>query len=435
MNPAELASAIFAHGSRTFAVELWDGTVFAPEHDAVPGSRVVLRRPEVVSLFLPPSSERRLAEAYMTGGLALEGDLCGLLEAAAEWQGPSRLGPTALLSAWLARARSPHEPSPLRGSAHNPGRDREAIRRHYDRGAELCRLFLDRSQTYSCAYYPSGRESLDEAQAAKHELICRKLDLKAGDEVLDIGCGWGGFMLYAWSRHGARVVGTTLSDDQLEYVQQAIVARAPESELGVRLMDYRQLGSSPSFDKIVSVGMMEHVGSKPLGGYFAAAYEALRPGGLFLNHAIARLPGPRSTVPWLGQRDGGFIGTHIFPDGELLPIHEVVTVAERAGFEVLDLESLREHYELTLEHWLRRLQGTYDEAVRLVGAELTRAFLLYLGSSAVAFRLGRIGVFQLLLAKRDQHGRAEGLPSCRGVWYPLLANAAEDRRLPMARAG
>ena len=307
--------------------------------------------------------------------------------------------------------------SRLHGSPHDIHRDREAIRQHYDRAAPLCALFLDPSRTYSCAYFPSGNESLEQAQEAKNDLICRKLGLSPRERFLDIGCGWGALMLHARSRYGVRALGTTLSDEQLGHVQRAIAALSPEPEIAVRLLDYRELGPEHGFDKVASIGMMEHVGAKHLHHYFDAVYRVLRPGGLFLNHAIASLPGHESTLPWLTTRGGGFIDSHIFPDGELPPIHEVVSAAEQAGFEIRDLESWREHYALTLQHWFARLHARRDEATRIAGSEMTRAFMLYLAGSIVAFRRGEISVFQLLLAKRDQAGKAEGLPRCRADWY------------------
>jgi cyclopropane-fatty-acyl-phospholipid synthase len=304
MDAVELAKSVFDDGTRNFAVELWDGSLLPAEQDAVPGSRVALCRPETLSFFLPPTSERRLAEAYIGGLLELRGDTCGLLEAAAHWRGPRRgLGLRTLLAGWHARrAKPPPGVAPLprrHGSLHHERRDREAIRQHYDRAAELCALFLDESRTYSCAYFPTGNESLERAQEAKHELICRKLELEPRQRLLDIGCGWGAFMMHARSRYRVRVLGTTLSEEQFKYVERTISSLPPGPEIAVRLLDYRELDCESCFDKVSSVGMMEHVGAASLQHYFASVYGALRPGGLFLNHAIAALPGHHSTLPWM----------------------------------------------------------------------------------------------------------------------------------------
>jgi cyclopropane-fatty-acyl-phospholipid synthase len=267
---------------------------------------------------------------------------------------------------------------------------------------------------YSCAFFARPEATLEEAQEAKLELVCRKLDLKPGERLLDVGCGWGGLITHAVQRYGVGGLGITLSEHQLS-AARARLAALPAHHMEVRAADYRKLGDLV-FDKVASVGMMEHVGSERLDAYFEAMFRATRPGGLFLNHAIAALPTPRLTIPWLNREAGGFIRRYIFPDSELIPVARVTEAAEKAGFEVRDLESLREHYAETLAHWLHRLEQGFHEAVRLVGEERARAWRLYLASSSVAFRLGEISVFQLLLVRPGPDGRAS-VPRTRERWY------------------
>jgi cyclopropane-fatty-acyl-phospholipid synthase len=431
MTPARIAADLFASPTRTFAVRLWDGT----ELPAAPGAgvrgRVVLRRPEALEAFLPPAAEHRLAEAFIDGAIDLEGDAIGLLEAAARWTGPRPrpgLVPAAL-SLLLRRALRGRDRARLEarlgGSRHTVARDRDAIRHHYDVSDDFYRLFLDDAFVYSCAYFGRGGERLEDAQRAKLDLVCRKLALARGERFLDVGCGWGALVAHAAERYGARATGITVSENQLAAARERLARLGDGAEVAVRADDYRTLRADAPFDKIASVGMMEHVGRARLDAYFAAVHRLLRPGGLFLNHAIADASGGVPTLAWAHQRGGGFIWRYVFPDGELLPVGEVVAAAERAGFEVRDLESPREHYAETLAAWLSRLEARFDEAVAIAGEARARMYRLYLAASAVGFRIGRTNVYQLLLGRRTASGRAEGLPRCRAAWYPGLSALAE----------
>jgi cyclopropane-fatty-acyl-phospholipid synthase len=400
--------------SRGFEVALWDGSVL-PAVGTAPKGRLVLRSPAAAEVLLPPASEVRAAEAFTAGILDIEGDTLGVLEAAARWPGPPVTAKTvhAAATGWWHRTQRALSPK-LHGRRHTPARDRSAVQYHYDVSDEFYRLFLGPSMVYSCAYFRRPDMTLEEAQEAKLELICRKLDLQAGESFLDVGCGWGGLITHAVAKYGAGGLGITLSEHQLVACRARLAALSPNA-MDVRAADYRQLGEL-SFDKVASVGMMEHVGSERLDAYFEAMFRATRPGGLFLNHAIAALTNPRRTIPWLSRDGGGFIRSYIFPDTELIPVARVVEAAEKAGFEVRDLESLREHYAETLAHWLHRLERDFTEAVRLVGETRARAWRLYLASSSVAFRLGEISIFQLLLVRPGPEGRAR-VPRTRERWY------------------
>ncbi len=442
MDSLRLARRIFDSPTRAFPVRLWDGTTLGPARDEGLRGVVALRSPRALEALVPPAAERRLAEACIDGRIDLEGDAIGLVEAAARWEGPG-LGlrdvlPAVALALRRARRREPaiRLSARLSGRRHGVARDRDAVRHHYDVSDDFYRLFLDEGMVYSCAYFPRGGERLEEAQRAKLELTCRKLALAPGERFLDVGCGWGALVEHAACRRGARALGITVSANQLAAARERLARLGEGAGARVAPHDYRTLPAEAPFDKIASVGMMEHVGRARLGEYFAAIHRRLRPGGLFLNHAIALGERRGPTLRWAHQRGGGFIFRYVFPDGELLPIHEVVRAAERAGFEVRDLESLREHYAETLALWLSRLEARFAEAVAIGGERRARLYRLYLAASAAGFRLGRTSVFQLLLARPDERGRAAGVPRCRGDWTEGLAALREERsEAPRAAEG
>ena len=421
MDSLQVAHSVFGDPSRAFTVKLWDGSMLRADIDRAPGSELVIRDVGALELFVPPVSERRLAEAYIGERIELAGEPAALLEAAATWSGPPLVASVRALASRLIEAVHSNDDNGLvartNGRRHEPARDKSAIHHHYDHPRGFYALFLDPSLTYSCAYFETGDETLEEAQTKKQELVCRKLGLRAGDRLLDVGCGSGGLLVHAARAHGALGTGITLSETQLETAEDRVARERLDRNVDVRLLDYRDLDSLGRFDKISSIGMMEHVGSERLSAYFESLGRVLRPGGLFLNHAIADISGRHRLLDWAVRLRGGFIERYIFPDSELVPIEIVIREAEKAGFEVRDLESLREHYVKTLDQWLARLDARREEAVRIVGRPAVRAFRLYLAASSAAFRLGKISVFQLLLAKRLPSGRVESLPRSRGDWY------------------
>jgi cyclopropane-fatty-acyl-phospholipid synthase len=309
-------------------------------------------------------------------------------------------------------------PARLRGKPHSRERDKAAIQYHYDVGNEFYGLWLDRNRQYSCGYFARRGDDLHTAQERKMEHICRKLRLKPGERLLDIGCGWGGLVLYAAQHYGVSALGVTLSENQVAYANQQIARAGLADRVRVALQDYRDVAEG-SLDKIVSVGMFEHVGRSHLPEYFAGAYRLLKPGGLFLNHGISSsVPKVgaatarqgvsmwRATTPLLQafvQRwivgAGSFVQHYVFPDGELVTVSEANLVAEGAGFEVRDVENLREHYALTLRHWVDRLEAHRDEAIRLAGEVAYRTWRLFMAVSAYQFEAGAISVNQSLLAR------------------------------------
>jgi len=292
-------------------------------------------------------------------------------------------------------------------------RDRRAVTFHYDASNDFYRLWLDRRMVYSCAYFPSQDEDLDVAQERKLDYLCRKLRLRPGQRLLDIGCGWGALVIHAAKHFGVRAEGLTLSEPQVEWARARIAEAGLTNEATIDLRDYREISPDGSqlYDAIVSVGMAEHVGREKLPGYFSAAHRALKPGGVFLNQAIGE-----DVVARPDNRNGSFIEQYIFPDGDIPPLPNMLRAAESAGFEIRDVENLREHYALTLGHWLRRLERHHAEALSFVDEATYRVWRLYLAGSVHGFRRGHIAVYQTLLAKLDSSGQTR-LPLTRDDWY------------------
>lgn len=401
---------------RRFTVELWDGTVLA----ATAGNDAVLKlnSEKTLGRILRLPLDVALGEAYIRGDFDIEGDFSAVVEIADHFDAvpgwaslPGLLRDVELLRRG-AGAAPPAPKASLEGETHSRERDRAAIEHHYDVSNEFYKLWLDARMVYSCGYFPNGDETLDAAQSAKLELICRKLRLNAGERLLDIGCGWGGLAIYAAQQYGVSVLGVTLSDAQLQEGRARVQAAGLEHLVTLELRDYRDVQGT--FDKISSIGMSEHVGLKRMAEYFAAAYRALKPGGLMLNQAISGGIG-QAKVPILLQ-SGNFARRYIFPDGELLPVFETQKYADAALFEVRDVENLREHYAATLAHWASNLEARQDEALAYLGTERYRLWRIYLNACVYYFRAGHLSVFQTLLAKPDE-GRRVHLPASRTDIY------------------
>lgn len=404
-------------------IECWDGSALGPE-DGILRIRFAQRRALRWLLWSP--NELGFARAYVAGDIEVEGDILaaisGLDAFADAERGPGVQGGAATkvaiaravvrLGAVGPRPRPPAEEARLSWwRRHTPERDARAISHHYDVGNDFYSLVLGPSMVYSCAYFeqpPSPTYTLQDAQRAKLDLVARKLALVPGQRVLDVGCGWGGFVIHAARTYGVHALGITLSQEQAAWARDRVRAEGLEDLVQIRVQDYREVRDGP-FDAIASIGMAEHVGLPQLPEYASYLHTLLVPGGRLLNHAIARRPGPPNE-PKDDRRS--FLYRYVFPDGELVPLAKMVDVLESADFEVRDVESLREHYALTLRAWVANLEREWDRAVELGGLGRTRVWWLYMAGAALQFQFNQIGVNQVLAVK-TAHGGVSGMPSTR----------------------
>ena len=298
---------------------------------------------------------------------------------------------------------------------HTPEADARQVQFHYDVSDAFYALWLDSRRVYSCAYWREGVQTLEQAQAAKLDHICRKLNLRAGERFLDVGAGWGGLLLWAAEHYAVDATGVTLSRHQHAHVQQLIQARGLVGRVRIELCDYRELDEQRPFDKIASVGMFEHVGVARLPAYFAKLQRLLAPGGLLMNHGITA-GGTRNMQ--LGAGIGEFVEGHIFPGGELLHLSHVLETMADAGWEAVDIENLRPHYARTLWAWSDALESRLDEARALTSERVLRAYRLYLAGSAIAFERGWMSLHQVLAAKPSRDFAGEALPGAQSA-YPF----------------
>jgi len=413
LTSAEFLEALLADcPKRDFQVRFWDGTSWGAERQ--PRFTLVLKHPGALRAMFSRPSELTLGEAYVYDDFDIEGDIEAIFELADYLLQQERSFGTSFDLAKRRqklpvnnRAHKNREPANFRGSVHSRDRDRQAISYHYDLPADFYALWLDQRMVYSCAYFATPKEDLDLAQERKLDYICRKLRLLRGDRLLDIGCGWGGLIMHAVAHYGVEAVGITLSVPQAKLAQQRLRESGLSDRCRVEVSDYRDMQLGQPYDKIVSVGMCEHVGEAFLPEYFSRAYELLRPGGVFLNHGIAYSSTYRRQGPSFSDR-------YVFPDADLVPINVTIRAAELSGFEVRDLESLREHYALTLHQWVRRLEAHAEEARRITDDRTYRIWRLYMAGSAHGFRTDRLNVYQTLLAKPRGDS---GLPLTREDWY------------------
>jgi cyclopropane-fatty-acyl-phospholipid synthase len=377
------------------------------------GSGVVLRSPDALRRIATAPGELGFARAYVAGDLDIEGDVYEALALFERRRALSHLirelVPVArdLGIASLRPLPAPPAEARLRGRRHSKARDAAAIAHHYDVSNRFYRLVLGPSMTYSCALFADPAATLEEAQEAKHELVAQKLRLREGMRFLDVGCGWGSMLIHAAERCGVMGVGVTISRRQAELARARVLEAGLADRIEIRLADYRDVADG-SYDAISSIGMFEHVGLSQLDLYFRRLRTLLRPGGLLLNHGIGRPPGRRPLLP---RRT--FVNRYVFPDGELHEVGAVVSRIQAAGFEVRHLESLREHYPLTLRRWVQNLEDSWDEAVAEAGSARARIWRLYMAGSALGFEAGRLQVHQVLAVLHDRG--MSGLP-LRPAW-------------------
>jgi cyclopropane-fatty-acyl-phospholipid synthase len=400
-----------------FLVRLWTGETWQPGSGPTPFT-VVLKHPGALRAMFWPFEKAGAGEAYVFDDYDIEGDILaftGWLKHLVKLRQSRSLG-SKLRLLWallkLPRERNPRDPAkigrPVEGD-HSRANDREAISFAYDLPGAFYALWLDKYMQYTCGYFTSPEESLDAAQERKVDFICKKLRLKPGDRFVDFGCGWGGLAIHAARHYGARVTGVTLAGEQARWCERAIEDAGLRDRVNIVISDYRDFKASGEFDAASSVGMSEHVGVKNLPVFFGKVFECLRPGGVYLHHAIHLRP--HAPYPlWTG-----FARKYVFPNGELHSILPVQDAATRAGFEVRDLENFRESYVLTLEHWVRNLEANREAVVKLVGEASYRVFRIYMAGATLGFKSGIYSLNQLLLSKPDDG--AAHLPLTRADWY------------------
>lgn len=387
-----LLRTLFAGYGGSAAVGLWNGetVVGGPEADTV----LVIRDPGVLRHLLLRRDVVSLGEAFLNGDVTVEGRIEGVFELVDYLEFADLSLARRLLLGWGA-CRMPGGYRPSGATAARARGDRRrnssaAIGHHYDVSNAFYRLWLDPEMVYSCAYFRDQDQSLEQAQRDKLDYICRKLRLAPGQRLLDIGCGWGGLLRWAAKHYGVTAHGITLSRQQYDYARQRIEQEQLGNRVRVELRDYRHLSPEILYDRIVSVGMFEHVGLANFGAYFGAVKRLLKPGGLFLNHGITNDTGWKATPI---QR---FVNRYVFPDGELTRMSEVASAMEQVGFEVFDVENLRPHYALTCRHWVRALEDQVAAARRLVDEVTYRVWRLYLAGAGYYFQQGSLKVYQIL---------------------------------------
>ena len=408
---------------RPFAMRFWDGSTM-PATVEVPGGApvIVLAHPSAVAHLIHEPNDLGLGRAWVGGQLDVEGDLEAVVGLRRSFYGLKLSARDRLLAArtaWRAGgATAFRRPAPLQseiaisGRRHSQGRDGQAVRHHYDVPDAFYRQVLGPSMVYSCAYFATPDDSLDAAQERKLDLICRKLRLRPGDRLLDIGCGWGSLILHAATHYGVRALGVTLSPSQAEVARRRLAEAGLDGTCEVRVADYREL-TEGGFDAVASVGMYEHVAGADYGTYARTVARLLTPGGRFLNHGIAHIrPGP--------DHDRTFMRRFVFPDAELKPVTQILAALEEGGFELRDVESLREHYVLTLRGWLANLEANRDAAIDAGGRERERVWRLYMTGAANAFETAEITIFQSLVVRA---GGGHRLPLTR-AW--LVASGPES---------
>ncbi|HVW42218.1 MAG TPA: cyclopropane-fatty-acyl-phospholipid synthase family protein [Amycolatopsis sp.] len=395
-------------------IRAWDGSEAGPP-DAP--ARLVLRRRRALRRLLWSPNELGLARAFVSGDLDVESDFFDTLSQLERVIGGQELAVDKTARRDVVKAglrlrafgpppKPPAEEIRLGGRLHSRRRDAQAISHHYDVGNDFYALVLGPSMTYSCALWDDKAETLADAQTAKVDLVCRKLGLREGMRVLDVGCGWGTFVIHAAREYGAKAVGVTLSQAQADLSRKRVAEAGLSDLVEIRVQDYREVRDGP-YDAISSIGMAEHVGEAMLPTYARVLYDLLRPEGRLLNHAISRKVG-------VAGHTGGktFINRYVFPDGELEPVSVMAGAIEQAGFEIRDVESLREHYALTLRAWVANLEAGWNDAVRLTSEGRARVWRLYMAASALAFEKGSIGVNQILAVKTTDTG-GSGMPRTR----------------------
>jgi cyclopropane-fatty-acyl-phospholipid synthase len=401
---------------RDIAVRMWDGTTWKSHPTASVRCTLVLRHPGALRKMFMPPNELTLGEAYLYDDFDIEGDITAVIPLIKHFIGERRgvldqfrFGTRLLTLPKMDRPRGSHVYPKMQGALHSKERDRQATNHHYDRPRDFFALWLGSRMVYSCGYFASPDDDLDTAQERKLEHICRKLRLRPGERLLDIGCGWAALAIYAAQRYGVHADGILLSSVQAESARERIKMAGLESRCRIDICDYRDADRPEAYDKIAALEIAEHLGKASLPGYYKSAWQMLRPGGIFLNQS-----GTHSTASLILGRD--FVRRYVFPDGEpTIPISDMLQAAESAGFQVRDVENLKEHYVYTVRHWLRRLQERSEDIKKVTDEVTYRAHRIYLAAAIHEFEVQTAHVYQAVLVKSDTG--STGLPLTRDGWY------------------
>lgn len=379
------------------AVRFWDGSEIGPGQQGSVADTIVVRNKRGLSYAVMRPDQVGIARGWVSGDIELEGDLERVMMAGSKLYGFDFTAREKLEAARIALSvgairlpppKPPETEARVTGGLHSLRRDRQAISHHYDVSNEFYRLILGPTMVYSCAYFESEDDTIEIAQTRKLDVICQKLDLKPGERLLDIGCGWGSLIIHAAANYGVRAVGVTLSEEQAKLARERVKAAGLSDMVEVRIQDYREVNDGP-YDKISSIGMYEHVGLSQLPTYMETVAKLGRPGGLALHHGICRMQDE-------DEQPNTFITRYVFPDGELHRVSTVVEALESSGQEMRDAESLREHYALTLKRWVSNLAENQEEAIAQVGEERERIWRLYMTASIGAFERGDVSIHQIV---------------------------------------
>lgn len=400
------------------AVRCWDGGELIPPGGKPIRATLVLNHPGSLRQIFWPFNKAAMGEGYIFDDIDIEGEIEPFLEYFLEMRArcvpedlPSKLALFRKLLALPNEARPrTNRAADVSGKHRSESRDQQAIEYHYDGPpSEFYRLCLGKYMQYTCNYFTSPDEDIDTAQERKLEHICRKLNLKPGERLIDFGCGWGGLITYAAKHYGVEAVGVSISKEQIKWINRLVEEEGLQGRCRVEYCDYRRFPEAQPFDKAVSVGFIEHLGLKMMPTFFGKVMRLLKPGGLYLHHGITMRPFGKFP-PWRK-----FAQKYVFPDGELVPINDTCTELARAGLEIRDVESLREHYIYTLRRWRELLEQNHDEAVRLTDEVNYRIFRVYFAGATLGFRNHTYNLHQTLTVKS---GNAEsGLPLTRAAWY------------------
>ncbi|HSK25832.1 MAG TPA: cyclopropane-fatty-acyl-phospholipid synthase family protein [Jiangellales bacterium] len=406
MTVAEAIERLFG-GEAPVRFEAYDGTTTGPSGASDTGPVIEVRSPDALSYVATAPGSLGMARAYVTGAMEVRGDLHEALSLIMSHVDRIRLRDLGEIVRGLGigvlrRPPLPAQERRVSGLRHSRSRDAQAISHHYDVSNRFYEMVLGPSMAYTCAVYPRLDATLEEAQATKFELVARKLGLREGMRLLDVGCGWGGMAMHAAREHGVQVLGVTLSRAQAEWARDAVAEAGLDKLVEIRHGDYRDVRES-GFDAVSSIGLTEHVGLHQLPRYATHLRDRLRPGGRLLNHCITR-PTTRARA-----RAGAFITRYVFPDGELLGVGRIVSALQDNGFEIRHSENLREHYAMTLQDWGANLERNWDDAVAEAGLATSRVWRLYMAGSRVGFDRHGIELQQVLAVKIPRGGES-GMP-------------------------